>query len=232
MHLALLMRGEVGIALKKLCALFAVVLAQPRQIFYGLRILELCEMLLVVQVGVHLVEIANVPARLLLGVLSSDGWHGGCGVCGVQTVTYPRPLGSGFGEEVEECGNTEYGPCNWPADLENLWAFAAETLLMLPYPELELHCVVCRSKRYFALTFPCGIQVVHSVQMVVCCAALIVRELMFGVRTTPKGRERGVWRHSAATLTAPLTRTTKFIYSRNTQHRMLMSAIASRVSCY
>jgi hypothetical protein len=76
-HLALLMRGEVGLALKKLCAFFAVMLPQTRQIFYGLLILEFCEMLLVAQVGVDLIEIARVPARLLLGVLSSDGRHVG-----------------------------------------------------------------------------------------------------------------------------------------------------------
>jgi hypothetical protein len=52
-------------------------LPQARQIFYGLFILEFCEVLLVVQVGVDLIEIARVPARLLLGVLSSDGRHVG-----------------------------------------------------------------------------------------------------------------------------------------------------------
>jgi hypothetical protein len=74
--LALLVGVEVGLALKKLCALFAVVLAEARQIFYGLRILELCEVLLVVQVGVDLIEIARVAARLLLGILTPDCRHG------------------------------------------------------------------------------------------------------------------------------------------------------------
>lgn len=76
-HLALLMGAKVGLALKKLCAFLAVVLAEARQIFYGFRIFEFCQMLLVAQVGVDLVEVARVSARLLLGVLSSDGRHGG-----------------------------------------------------------------------------------------------------------------------------------------------------------
>jgi hypothetical protein len=54
-NLALLVCVEVGLALEKLCAFFAVMLAQARQIFYGFRILELREVLLVAQVGVDLV---------------------------------------------------------------------------------------------------------------------------------------------------------------------------------
>ena len=77
MHLALLVRQHVGFTLEKLCAFFAVILAQTGQVFYGLCILELCEVLLVVQVTVHLVEVARVSARLLLGVLSPDGRHRG-----------------------------------------------------------------------------------------------------------------------------------------------------------
>jgi hypothetical protein len=76
-HLVLLVRDKVVLALKEPGAFLAVEFAQARQIFYGLRILVLCEVLLVVQVGVDLVEIARVPARLLFGVLSSDGRHGG-----------------------------------------------------------------------------------------------------------------------------------------------------------
>lgn len=76
-HLALLVGQHIGLTLKKLCAFFAVVLPQTRQVFYGLSILELCEVLLVVQVAVHLVEVARVSARLLLGVLSPDGRHSG-----------------------------------------------------------------------------------------------------------------------------------------------------------
>lgn len=65
MHFALLMCDKVGLALKEFCAFFAVVLAQTRQIFYGFRILELCEMFLVAQVGVDLVEVARVATCLL-----------------------------------------------------------------------------------------------------------------------------------------------------------------------
>lgn len=70
------MRSEVGLALKELCAFLAVVLPQSRQIFYGFRILEFCEMFFVAQVGVDLVKIARMSARLLLGVLPSNGRHG------------------------------------------------------------------------------------------------------------------------------------------------------------
>lgn len=80
--LALLMCDKVGIALEELCALFAVVLAQARQILYGLCILEFGKVFVVEQVGVDLVEITGVAARLLLGVLSSYGRH--VGLC-------PRP---------------------------------------------------------------------------------------------------------------------------------------------
>jgi hypothetical protein len=75
-HLALLMRQHIALALIKLCAFLAVELPQPRQVLYRLRILELGEMLLVAQVGVDLVEVARVATRLLLGVLSSYGGHG------------------------------------------------------------------------------------------------------------------------------------------------------------
>lgn len=81
-HLALLMGDKVGLALKELCAFLAVMLPQARQVLYRLRILELGEVLLVAQVGVDLVEIAGMAARLLLGVLSAYGRHGGL---------YPRP---------------------------------------------------------------------------------------------------------------------------------------------
>lgn len=64
--LALCVGSEVCVALKKLCAFFAVVLAQAGQVLYGLRILEFCEVLLVAQVGVNLIEITRVAARLLL----------------------------------------------------------------------------------------------------------------------------------------------------------------------
>ena len=74
--LALLVGGEVGVALKKLCAFLAVVLAQAGQVLYGLFILEGGQMLVVAQVGVDLVQVARVAARLLLGVLSAYGWHG------------------------------------------------------------------------------------------------------------------------------------------------------------
>jgi hypothetical protein len=107
-HLALLVRLEVGVALKELCALGAVVLPQARQIFYGLRISELCQMLLVVQVGVDLVEVARVAARLLLGGFSSDGRHGGRFVLGAGCWLHPRPFGSGR-EDVEGAGWA--GPC-------------------------------------------------------------------------------------------------------------------------
>jgi hypothetical protein len=86
MHLALLMRLKVAVALKKLCAFLAVPPPQSGQVFYRLRILELCEMLLVAQVGVDLVEVARMAARLLLGVLSSYGWHDGR-----WAVSVPRP---------------------------------------------------------------------------------------------------------------------------------------------
>jgi hypothetical protein len=75
-HLALLMGAEVGVALKKLCAFFAVVLAQAGQVLDGLLVLEGGQMLFVAQVGVDLVEVAGIPARLLLRVLSAYGWHG------------------------------------------------------------------------------------------------------------------------------------------------------------
>jgi hypothetical protein len=120
-HLALLVRQHVGLALKELCALEAVVLPQAGQVFYGLRILELCEVLLVAQVGVDLVEVARMPARLLLAVLSAYGRHGGVlrrfdGCVGLD----PRPsavvvLAGGFG----------YGPLaraavQRPADAEEI----------------------------------------------------------------------------------------------------------------
>ena len=85
MDFALLVRQHVGLTLEKLGAFEAVILPQTGQIFYGLRILELCEVLLVPQVGVDLVEIARMAARLLLGILSSDGRHYGAWVS-VQTV--------------------------------------------------------------------------------------------------------------------------------------------------
>lgn len=85
MHLALLMRAEVGVALKKLCAFLAVVLAQAGQVLYGLLILEGGEMLFVAQVGVDLVEVAGMAASLFLRVLSAYGWHGAC-VCGIVAV--------------------------------------------------------------------------------------------------------------------------------------------------
>ena len=75
MHLALLVRTEVGVALKKLCAFLAVVLAQAGQVLYGLFILEGGEMLFVAQVGVDLVEVAGMAASLFLRVLSTYGWH-------------------------------------------------------------------------------------------------------------------------------------------------------------
>jgi len=74
-HLSFLVCDKVGFALKEFCAFLAVVLAQTRQVFYGFRILELCEMFLVAQVGVDLVEIARVATCLLFGVLSPDGRH-------------------------------------------------------------------------------------------------------------------------------------------------------------
>ena len=77
MHLALGVGDPVGLALKELCAFLAVVLAQAGQILCGRRVLERGEMLVVAQVGVDLVEIARVAARLLLGVLSPYGGHAG-----------------------------------------------------------------------------------------------------------------------------------------------------------
>lgn len=88
MHLALLVGDEVAIALKKLCTFLAVILPQARQIFYGLRILELGQVFVVAQVGVDLVEVARMAARLLLGVLSTYGWHDGL-VAGSAAVGYP-----------------------------------------------------------------------------------------------------------------------------------------------
>lgn len=85
-HFALLVSGHVGLALKELCAFLAVILAQAWQIFYRLCIFKLGQVLLVAQVGVHLVEIAGVPTSLLLGVLTAYGWHGGL---------YPRPSAMG-----------------------------------------------------------------------------------------------------------------------------------------
>jgi hypothetical protein len=96
MHLALLMRLKVAVALKKLCAFLAVPPPQSGQVFYRLRILELCEMLLVAQVGVDLVEVARVATRLLLGVLSSYGWHGGRWAISVSAaVGYPCEIEDG-----------------------------------------------------------------------------------------------------------------------------------------
>lgn len=90
-NLALLVRQHVGLTLEELGAFKAVILPQAGQIFYRLRILELCKVLLVLQVGVDLVEIARVAACLLLGILSSDGRHCGAWVS-VQTVSVdPRP---------------------------------------------------------------------------------------------------------------------------------------------
>ena len=73
---------KVGVALKELCAFCAVELAQAGQVLYGIGILEFRKMLLVAKVSVDLIEIARVAARLLLGVLSAYGRHGGL---------YPRP---------------------------------------------------------------------------------------------------------------------------------------------
>jgi hypothetical protein len=77
-HLPLLMGDKVGVALKPLCALLAVPLAEPGQVLGGLGVLELGEVLVVVEVGVDLVEVACVAARLLLGLLAANGGHG-CG---------------------------------------------------------------------------------------------------------------------------------------------------------
>ena len=112
-HLALLMRQHITLALIKLCAFFAVKLPQPRQIFYWLRILELGEMLLVAQVGVDLVEVARVATRLLLGVLSSYGGHGGQ-VSGdlSAAVGYPCGIARGWSATKKvEVEPGDRGPC-------------------------------------------------------------------------------------------------------------------------
>ena len=75
MHFPLLVSNKIAFALEELCALFAIMLAQAWEIFYRFCILEFSKMLLVAEVGMDLVEIASVPSRLLLGVLSSDGRH-------------------------------------------------------------------------------------------------------------------------------------------------------------
>jgi hypothetical protein len=110
-HLALLMRHEVRFALEELCAFGAVVLPQAGQVFYGLRILELGQMLCVVQVGVDLVEVARVAARLLLGGFSSDGGHGGrweqdagCWVLGCRTQGCIRGRSSKTWREPDQDG--------------------------------------------------------------------------------------------------------------------------------
>lgn len=84
MDFAFLMSAKVWLALKELCALCAVPLPQAWQVLYRFGVLKLGEMLRIVQIGVHLVEIAGVAARLLLGVLSAYGRHVGL---------YPRPSG-------------------------------------------------------------------------------------------------------------------------------------------
>jgi len=76
-RLALLVGAVVGLALKPLCAFFAVPLPQTRQVFAGLCVLEGSEVLLVTQVGVDLVKIAGVPACLLLRLLAAYGRHVG-----------------------------------------------------------------------------------------------------------------------------------------------------------
>jgi len=69
---------EVVLALEELCALDAVELAARGQVFGGLCLQMQLEMSLVAQVGGDLVDVATVAARLLLGVLTSDGRHGRC----------------------------------------------------------------------------------------------------------------------------------------------------------
>lgn len=78
-HLALVVCVEVGFTLKPFCALFAIPVAEAWQVLGSLCVLEMGEVLLVAQVGVDLVEIARVAARLLLRLFSSYGWHGGGG---------------------------------------------------------------------------------------------------------------------------------------------------------
>ena len=90
-NLALLVGDKVAIALKKLCAFLAVILAQAGQVLYGLCILELGQVLFVAQVGVNLVEVARMATCLLLGVLSAYGWHDGLAgwQAGSAAVGYP-----------------------------------------------------------------------------------------------------------------------------------------------
>ena len=97
-HLPLVVCFEVGLALKPLCAFFAVPVAEAWQILGGLCVLELGEMLFVAQVGVDLVEIARVAARLLLGLFSPYGRHGGGGVGSGGGVSFWQG-GRGFGSQ-------------------------------------------------------------------------------------------------------------------------------------
>jgi hypothetical protein len=70
------MGSKVGLALKPLCALFAVPFSKPWQVLGRLGVLELGEVLVVVNVSVDLVEVAGMPTRLLLGLVAAYGRHG------------------------------------------------------------------------------------------------------------------------------------------------------------
>ena len=70
------MGDHVALALKPLCALLAVPLSESGQVLGSLGVLVLGEVLVVVDVGVDLVEVARVAARLLLRLVTADGRHG------------------------------------------------------------------------------------------------------------------------------------------------------------
>lgn len=73
--LPFLMCAHVCLALKPFCALFAVELPECRQVLGVLGVFELREVSFVAQVGVDLVDVTRVAARLLLGLLTPNSWH-------------------------------------------------------------------------------------------------------------------------------------------------------------
>lgn len=67
-RLALGMRSEICLRLEPLCAFSAVILPKSWKVFGGLGGLVLSKVLILVDVGMNLVEVARMTARLFLRV--------------------------------------------------------------------------------------------------------------------------------------------------------------------